>query len=59
MAELYLVEFKGSRKEYYLNTYYHSLGSGNLIVVQAERGEDIGVVLKKFGTQLDFANREE
>ncbi|MEA3296629.1 MAG: regulatory iron-sulfur-containing complex subunit RicT [candidate division Zixibacteria bacterium] len=58
MAELYLVEFKGSRKEYYLNTYYHSLGSGNLVVVQAERGEDIGVVLKKFGTQLDFANRE-
>ena len=58
MAELYLVEFKGSRKQYFLNTYYHTLNAGNSVIVQAERGEDIGIVLKMFGTNVNSLNRE-
>lgn len=54
MAELYLVEFKGSRKEYFLNRYYHSLQLSDFVIIQAERGEDIGRVLKKIDSELKF-----
>ncbi len=47
MAELYLVEFKGSRKEYFFNTYYHSLKQSDYVIIQAERGEDIGLLSKE------------
>ena len=57
MAELYLVEFKGSRKEYFFNSYYHSLKTNDLVVVQAERGEDIGVLIDKVETQSEFGDR--
>ncbi|MDH3889729.1 MAG: regulatory iron-sulfur-containing complex subunit RicT [candidate division Zixibacteria bacterium] len=57
MAELYLVEFKGSRKEYFFNSYYHSLKIDDLVIVQAERGEDIGVLLNKVETQSDLGDR--
>ena len=53
MAELYLVEFKGSRKEYFFNSYYHSLKMDDLVIVQAERGEDIGVLRNKVETQSE------
>lgn len=57
MAELYLVEFKGSRKEYFFNSYYHSLKTDDLVIVQAERGEDIGVLLNKIETQSEMSDR--
>lgn len=47
MAELYLVEFKGSRKEYCLNKFYHSLAESDHVITQTDRGEDIGLVSKK------------
>ncbi|MFQ5499474.1 MAG: stage 0 sporulation family protein [Candidatus Zixiibacteriota bacterium] len=52
MAELYLVEFKGSRKEYFFNTYYHSLKPREYVVIQADRGEDIGLLAKKINTDI-------
>lgn len=54
MAELYMVEFKGARKEYFYNTYYHRLKIEDHVIIQAERGEDIGVLLKKIETRVDF-----
>lgn len=56
MAELYLVEFKGSRKEYYYNSYYHTLSLGEHVIVQAERGEDIGVLHIKVEKDIDFGS---
>jgi cell fate regulator YaaT (PSP1 superfamily) len=55
MAELYLVEFKGHRKEYFYNTYYHSLSIPGYVIVQAERGEDIGLLKKKIEIEMDFS----
>jgi len=57
MAELYLVEFKGSRKEYFLNTYYHSLNLEDYVIVQAERGEEIGILSKKIEVDIDFSEK--
>lgn len=54
MAELYLVEFKGSRKEYFYNTYYHSLKPSDMVVIQAEQGEDVGVLSKKIEVDINF-----
>jgi cell fate regulator YaaT (PSP1 superfamily) len=47
MIEIYLVEFKGSRKEYFTNPEYLSIKSNDFVIVQAERGEDMGRVTKK------------
>ena len=47
MAELYLVEFKGSRKEYFYNSYHHALKVSEQVIVQAEQGEEIGVLIKR------------
>lgn len=47
MAELYLVEFKGSRKEHFYNSYHHSLKISEHVIVQAEQGEDIGLLVMK------------
>lgn len=44
MAELYVVEFKGSRREFYYNSYHHSLSVGDHVIVQADQGEDIGLL---------------
>ncbi len=56
MAELYLVEFKGSRKGYFLNKFYHNLKDTDYVVTQAERGEEIGRVLKKIDSEVDLSN---
>jgi cell fate regulator YaaT (PSP1 superfamily) len=56
MAELYLVEFKGSRKEYYYNSNYHPLSIGDQVIVQAERGEDLGVLHIRLEKEMDFGN---
>jgi len=37
-----MIEFKGSRKEYYRNPYNLKLKSGDWVIVQVERGEDLG-----------------
>jgi cell fate regulator YaaT (PSP1 superfamily) len=54
VAELYLVEFKGSRKEYFFNTYYHSLKQSDYVIIQAERGEDIGLLSKKIEVEVSL-----
>ncbi len=59
MAELYLVEFKGSRKEYFFNKFYHNLIETDYVVVQCERGEDIGLVRKKIDIELDFSETDK
>lgn len=59
MAELYLVEFKGSRKEYYYNTYYHSFKASDLVIIQAERGEDIGILKKKIEVEVAFEESQK
>jgi len=56
VAELYLVEFKGSRKEYFYNTFYHSLDLSDYVVVEAERGEDIGMLSQKIDVEMDFSS---
>ena len=55
MAELYLVEFKGYRKEYFYNAFYHSLDLFNQVIVEAERGEDIGLLTHKIDVEMDFS----
>ena len=59
MAELYLVEFKGARREYFFNTYYHSLVPSDFVVIQAERGEDIGRLSKRIEIEIDFSERDK
>ncbi len=58
MAELYIVEFKGSRREYFYNSYYHTLKSSDWVVVQAERGEDIGLLRHHVAQEPDFDDIE-
>ncbi len=59
MAELYLVEFKGSRKEYFYNTFYHKLGEEDYVVTQTDRGEDLGVILKKIDIEIEFGDDDK
>ena len=47
MTEIFLVEFKGSRKEYFANPECLSIRPNDYVIVQAERGEDMGKVTKK------------
>lgn len=47
MADLFQVEFKGSRRDYYQNTYHHPLLPHDLVIVQAEHGEEHGRLTKK------------
>lgn len=39
---VFVIEFKGSRKEFYRNPYGLSLRTGDWVIVQVERGEDLG-----------------
>lgn len=56
MAEMYLIGFKGSRKEYFYNKFYHSLAESDHVITQAERGEDIGIVLKRIDKKNDMSD---
>ena len=47
MPDLYLVGFKGNRKEYFYNNFHHSLKLYDYVIIQVERGEDIGLLLQK------------
>jgi cell fate regulator YaaT (PSP1 superfamily) len=59
MPDLYIIEFKGHRRGYYYNTYYHSLETGDKIIVEAERGEDLGTISKRVGdeSRLDLEDK--
>lgn len=52
MSDIYLVEFKGSRKEYFTNPDCLSVKPGEYVIVQAERGEDMGKVTKKVSAEM-------
>ena len=54
MAELYQVELKGSRREYFYNTYYHTLTLNDYVIIQLEQGEDMGLLTKKINSEIDF-----
>ncbi len=55
MAELYLVEFRGSRKEFFYNSYYHNFRIPEHVIVQVDRGEDIGLLSLRIDKEIDFA----
>jgi glycine/D-amino acid oxidase-like deaminating enzyme len=44
-VELVEVQFKGQRKELYINSRALYLHTGNYCVVQADRGEDMGLII--------------
>jgi cell fate regulator YaaT (PSP1 superfamily) len=50
--DIYLVEFKGSRKEYFVNPDCLSIKIGGVVIVQAERGEDMGRVIKRIPEEM-------
>lgn len=52
MPDLYIVEFKGNRREYFYNTYYHSLVPDGYVIVEAERGEDMGILTQQVPTEI-------
>ena len=54
MADLYLVEFKGHRKELFYNTFYHDIGVKDHVIIQAERGEDAGIVKQQLGKESNY-----
>lgn len=47
MPDIYLVEFKGYRKAFYLNPNQLRIREGEYVVVQGERGEDMGKATRK------------
>nr|MBN2277509.1 hypothetical protein [candidate division Zixibacteria bacterium] len=59
MSDLYLVEFKGNRREFYNNTYYHSLRLNEPVIVEAERGEDAGILRKKIEAEVKLPDEEK
>jgi len=52
VADIYLVEFKGARKEYFANPDCLSVKPNDYVIVQAERGEDMGRVTKRVPEQM-------
>lgn len=59
MAELYIVEFKGSRRDYFYNAYYHNLNYHDWVVVQAERGEEIGLLGAKVDAEANLPDKQQ
>ncbi len=55
MAELFQIEFKGSRREFFYNKFHHSLKLGDYVITQVEQGEDMGQLTKKIEAELDFS----
>jgi len=58
VAEIYLVEFKGSRKEYFSNPDCLSIRPNEFVIVQAERGEDMGKVTKRIPAEMTKVGRK-
>jgi cell fate regulator YaaT (PSP1 superfamily) len=57
VAELFLVEFKGSRKEFFYNSYHHALKLSESVIVQAEQGEEMGVLVKQIESRSGEVGR--
>ncbi|RKX27831.1 MAG: hypothetical protein DRP47_05950 [Candidatus Zixiibacteriota bacterium] len=55
MAELYLIGFKGNRNGFFYNSYYHDLKETNFVIVEVERGEDLGLVKRKLTSDIDLS----
>lgn len=49
-AAVYIIAFKGSRKEYYRDPYHLPITVGAHVLVQVERGEDLGRVIQTLET---------
>ncbi|MCH9031390.1 MAG: Signal peptidase-like protein [candidate division Zixibacteria bacterium] len=45
MADYFLVEFNGHRREYYSNAFHHRLKRGDSVITDADPGEDFGWIL--------------
>lgn len=58
MSDLFLVGFKGNRKEYFYNNFHHSLKTGDYVIVQVERGEDCGEVLQHVEEEIELPEDE-
>jgi cell fate regulator YaaT (PSP1 superfamily) len=58
MAELYVVEFKGSRRAPFYNSYHHTLRVNDLVIAQVEQGEDIGKVARRVETNPEFSESD-
>jgi len=52
VAELFQVEFKGSRREFFFNSYHHALRLEEYVIVQAEQGEDMGRIVKRIDREI-------
>jgi cell fate regulator YaaT (PSP1 superfamily) len=50
-SAVYVIEFKGSRKECYRDPYGLPIAAGDHLIVQVERGEDLGVVIQELRGQ--------
>lgn len=59
MPDLYIVEFKGSRRGLYYNSYYHALELGKKIIVEAERGEDMGILAHLVPEEAEYIKDDE
>ena len=59
MPELYIIEFKGHRRGFYYNSYYHAVAPGSQVIVEAERGEDMGRVSKPVPEHCRMALEEK
>lgn len=54
MSDLFLVGFKGNRKEYFHNHFHHSLNKDDYVIVQVDRGEDCGIILQHVDHEIDL-----
>jgi len=59
MPDLFVIEFKGHRRGFYYNSYYHALAPGSQVIVEAERGEDMGRVSKPVPEHCRIALEEK
>jgi cell fate regulator YaaT (PSP1 superfamily) len=59
MPDLFIIEFKGHRRGYYNNTYYHALEQGTQVIVEAERGEDMGSIAHKVNEDNNLEMEEK
>ncbi len=50
-APVYMVEFKGSRKEFYRSPYAAQLAEDTWVIVQVERGEDLGRIITEMSKE--------
>lgn len=54
MADLYLIEFKGSRKEYYTNPDGLELNVNQYVITEADQGEDMGKIRFPINNEMEF-----